>query len=50
MIYVIWLIIDEVPDPPTHIRIESEVLDERIGFFGHVILIVSWNGTQSKKN
>ena len=39
-----------IPDPPTNIRVESEELDKRIGFFGHVVLNVSWDRPQSNNN
>ena len=46
------VIVDErhIPDPPTNIQVESEELDKRIGFFGHVVLNVSWDGPQSSNN
>ena len=43
-------ILDErlIPNPPTDIYI-SEEIDTRVGFFGHVILNISWDAPQSKR-
>jgi hypothetical protein len=45
------LILDErlIPNPPTDIYV-SEEIDTRVGFFGHVILNISWEGPQSKRS
>lgn len=36
----------EIPNPPTNIQL-SEEIDTRSGFFGHVILNISWDRPQS---
>ena len=35
-----------IPIPPNNLTI-SEDIDERVGFFGHVILNISWAAPQS---
>ena len=42
-------VVDErhIPDPPTNVSVSKEEVDKRIGFFGHVILTIIWNGPQS---
>ena len=38
-----------IPNPPTDVYI-SEEIDTRVGFFGHVILNISWEGPQSERS
>ena len=38
-----------IPIPPNNLTI-SEGIDERVGFFGHVILNISWDAPQSMNN
>ena len=47
-ILVLSALTDEqlVPIPPINLQISEEV-DERVGFFGHVILNISWDAPQS---
>ena len=42
------IVIDKrlIPIPPSNLQISDEI-DERVGFFGHVILNISWNAPQS---
>ena len=47
-ILIILSLTDEqlIPIPPINLQISEEV-DERVGFFGHVILNISWDAPQS---
>ena len=38
-----------IPNPPTNLQF-SEEIDKRVGFFGHAILNISWDGPQSMHN
>ena len=36
-----------IPVPPNDLTVSSEKIDERVEFFGHVLLNISWNAPQS---
>ena len=50
-IVILFYFLDErlIPNPPMDIQI-SEEIDTRIGFFGHVILNISWESPRSMQS
>ena len=38
-----------IPNPPSNLQFVEDI-DKRVGFFGHVILNISWDGPQSMSN
>ena len=49
IITMVYIQSDEqlIPVPPNDLTVTSEKIDERVEFFGHVLLNISWNAPQS---
>ena len=49
ILVVIFAVERFIPNPPTNLQV-SDYIDTRIGFFGHAVLNISWEGPQSKND